>query len=92
MNGVPAGDKSNKTRMHQLVDRWISDKNIPNFTDRTSKKQLDVITASYPQRKGLSISTLNTRQSMLQQLSAEVLKMKRMLYELSMVVTGEKQV
>jgi hypothetical protein len=89
---VPATSDSPKSRKEQLIDRWISDKNIPNFTDRSSKQQLDVITAANPRKKGLSISTLNARQQLLQQLSAEILKMKRLLYELSMSIRGTKQV
>jgi len=92
MNSVPADDPKGKTRRDQLIDRWIADKNISNFTDRSSAKQLDVITASNPRRHGLSIDTLNARQMLLQQLSAEILKMKRMLLELSMVVHGEKTI
>jgi hypothetical protein len=92
LNTVPASTSESKTRLEMLVDRWISDKNISGFTDRTSAEQLDVITASVPHKKGMSISTLNARMSMLQQLGAEILKMKRLLYELSMVVTGEKNV
>jgi hypothetical protein len=93
LSTVPAsGGASNKSRKEQLIDRWISDKNIPNFTDRSSKEQLDIITASSPRKKGLSISTLNARQQLLQQLSAEILKMKRLLYELSMTVRGTKQI
>ncbi len=89
LNEVPPGDS--KTRKDQMVDRWISDSNIPGFTNRDSKSQLDVITGSVAQKKGLTIATLNTRQVMLQQLSAEIMKMKRMLLELSMVVQGDKQ-
>jgi hypothetical protein len=92
LNAVPASSPNAKPRVDQLVDRWISDKNISNFTDRTSKEQLDVITASVPHKKGMSINTLNARMSMLQQLGAEILKMKRLLYELSLVVNGEKSV
>jgi len=91
MNEVPADDPKGKKRIDQLVDRWISDSNIASFTDRSSKKQLDVLTASVAQHKGLSIATLTTRQVMLQQLSSEIMKMKRMLLELTMVVQGEKQ-
>ena len=91
LNQPPADDPKGKTRRDQLVDRWIADANIPAFTDRTSRKQLDVITASVAQRKGLSIATLTVRQVMLQQLSAEIMKMKRMLLELAMTVLGEKQ-
>jgi hypothetical protein len=91
LNQVPAANPKSKKRLDQLIDRWISDSNIPDFTDRTSKKQLDVITASLAQRKGLSIGTLTTRQVMLQQLGTEIMKMKRLLLELIMTVEGEKQ-
>jgi hypothetical protein len=91
LNQTPADEPKAKTRHDQLVDRWIKDSNIPNFTSRDNKEQLDVLTASVAQKKGLTISTLSTRQVMLQQLSAEVLKMKRMLLELAMAVQGEKQ-
>lgn len=87
---VPPGDQSGKTRREQLIDRWISDDNLPDFTDPKSRKQLDVITASVAHRKALTISSLNTRMAMLQQLEGEVLKMKRMLLELNMVTRGEK--
>lgn len=63
---------------------------MPAFTDRHSKKQLDVLTASVRQRKGLSIGTLTARSVMLQQLHSEILKMKRMLLELNMAVGGMK--
>ncbi len=91
LNQVPANDPRSKKRVDQLIDRWIADANMPGFTDRKSKKQLDVLTASVAQRKGLSISTLTARSVMLQQLSSEILKMKRMLLELTMAVQGEKQ-
>ncbi len=90
LNQVPADEPRSKKRLDQLIDRWVSDSNMPDFNDRQSKKQLDVITASVSQRKGLSIATLNSRSVMLQQLHAEVGKMKRMLLELAMVVEGEK--
>src|SRR5262249_53465029 len=35
LNSVPAGDVSGKTRRTQLIDRWISDSNIPQFTTTT---------------------------------------------------------
>lgn len=90
LNSVPPESTDGRTRRDELINRWITDKNIPHFTDKSSARQLDVLTASAAQRKGLSISTLNARQKMLHQLSAEVMKMKRMLLELSMVVRGEK--
>ncbi len=90
LNQTPADDPQGRRRIDQLVDRWVADSNMPGFTDRKSSKQLDVITASVAQRKGLSISTLTSRSVMLQQLRAEIVKMKRMLLELTMVVQGEK--
>ncbi len=90
LNLAPAGESS-KTRRDLIIDRWIADKNIPNFTDRHTK-DLDIITASVARPKGLSIANLNLRQIMLQQLGAEILKMKRFLLELSMVVRGEKRI
>ena len=91
LNEVPPGDSGGKTRKDQIIDRWIADSNIPGFTSRGSKSQLDVITGSVAQKKGLSIATISTRLVMLEQLSAEIMKMKRMLLELSMVVQGDKQ-
>jgi hypothetical protein len=87
---VPPGDK--KTRRDQLIDRWIADSNIPGFTNRNSRAQVEIVTASAEHRKGLSIDSLNTRHVMLSQLAAEVMKMKRMLLELVMVVRAEKRV
>lgn len=92
LNTVPANDKSGRTRKSQLIDRWVADENISAFTSRSSTKQLDVITAAVETRKGLSIANLSVRQVMLEQLAAEILKMKRMLYELSLVLDGEKQI
>lgn len=80
-----------KARYEQLIDRWIADSNISGFTDRKSRQQLDVITASVSRRKALSIATLTTRSVMLEQLAAEVYKMKKMLLELNMAVSGDKQ-
>lgn len=91
LHQVPANDPTAKTRLDQIVDRWISDANMPAFTDRHSKGQLDVITASVARRKGLSIGTLTSRQVMLEQLSAEILKMKRLLLEITMAVQGDKE-
>lgn len=90
LNQVPADDPQGKRRIDQLVDRWIADANMSGFTDRNSKKQLDAITASVSQKKGLTINTLTSRSIMLQQLHAEVWKMKRLLLELTMVSMGEK--
>lgn len=92
LNTTQVGETSGKTRRSLLIERWVADKNIPEFTESTASKQLDVITASVPRKKALNIATLNTRLAMLQQLSAEILKMKRMLLELSMVVHGEKHI
>lgn len=92
LNTAQVGEPAEKTRRALLIERWIEDKNIPEFTESTASKQLDVITASVPRKKGLDIAALNTRLAMLQQLGAEILKMKRMLLELSMVIHGEKNI
>jgi len=91
LNQVPADDPKAKKRLDQLIDRWVADANMPAFSDKTSKRQLDVLTASVAQRKGLSIGTLTARTVMLRQLHAEILKMKRLLLELTMCLQGEKQ-
>ena len=90
LNTVPPDGPSKKSRKDQLIDRWISDDNIHSFTDRKSKAQLDSITAGSSQKKGLSIEVLGARQDMLEQLSGEVMKMKRMLLELSLAAKGDK--
>lgn len=91
LHQVPANDPKSKTRMNQIIDRWVTDANMPGFSDRGSKKQLDVLTGSAAQRKGLSIESLTARSVMLDQLACEILKMKRMLLELTMAVDGAKQ-
>lgn len=91
LTSVPA-EGGGKTRKEELVERWISDKNIPSFTDSKAKKQLDILTASEARKKGLSIDSLNTRIVMLEQLDGEVGKMKRLLLELAMAVNGIKQI
>ena len=90
LDTVPPGGTSKKTRKDQLIDRWLTDQNIPSFTDRKNKKLLDAITAAVSQNKGLSIDTLSARQDMLQQLAGEIWKMKRMILELSMATKGDK--
>lgn len=91
LNQVPADAPDSKKRLDQIIDRWIADANMPAFTDRHSKKQLDVVTGSVSQRKGLSIDTLTSRSVMLQQLRAEIMKMKRLLLEIAMTLEGGKQ-
>lgn len=92
LNSAPAEETGGKSRKEQLIDRWVADKNIPTFTDRNSRKDLDVITASVSRRKALTIDMLNLRQVMLTQLGAEIMKMKRLLLELIMVARDEKQI
>jgi hypothetical protein len=91
LNEVPANEPGKKSRREQMIDGWIADANIHTFTDRNSKRQLDIITASVPHRNGLTIETLEVRTVMLQKLTGEIMKMKRMLLELNMAVIGEKQ-
>ncbi|MBS2009813.1 MAG: hypothetical protein JST01_22355 [Cyanobacteria bacterium SZAS TMP-1] len=92
LHEVPADDPRAKKRIDQLIDRWVADSNMPAFTDRSSRQQLNILTASVPERKGLSIATLTARQVMLQQTSAEVMKMKRLLLDLTMFLQGEKTI
>ena len=91
LNQVPQDGSTSKKRIDQMIERWIADSNIPAFNDKNSKKQLDVITASASQKKSLTIATLTARSVMLDQLLAEVNKMKRMLLELDMVAVGDKR-
>ena len=41
LNSPEAADDQGKTRRELIINRWVSDKNIPGFTDRNSKTQLD---------------------------------------------------
>lgn len=91
LNEVPANEPGKKTRREQLIDGWVADANIHTFNDRNSRRQLDIITASAPHKKGLTIETLEVRTVMLQKLTGEIMKMKRMLLELDMAIIGEKQ-
>jgi len=92
LNSVPPNDPSGKRRVDQIVDRWVSDKNIPSFTSPASGKQVDLITGIKSPPKTLTIDLLNTRQTMLDQLTSEILKMKRLLLELMLVVRDKKQI
>jgi hypothetical protein len=92
LDTVPPDSPTKKSRKDQLIDRWLTDQNIPSFTDRKNRKLLDTITAAVSEDKGLSIDTLSARQDMLQQLAGEVMKMKRMVLELSMATTGDKTI
>lgn len=88
---VPADGTSSKTRVDSILDRWISDANLKAFTDRESKRQLDILTGSAIHKKSVDIAVLNARKVMLSQLAAEIMKMKRMLLEMSMALHGEKE-
>ncbi len=90
LHQIPADCPNTKPRLDHLIDRWTSHSHIPDFNDRKSKVQLDVLTASVPRDKGMSIETLTSRSTMLQQLHAEIQKMKRFLLELTLAVQGEK--
>lgn len=92
LNSVPPEDNSGKTRKQQLIKRWIEDKNLSSFKNADPNQLLDVLTASKSTKKALSIPILQMRIMMLQQLGAEILKMKRMLLELSMVTRGSKTI
>jgi hypothetical protein len=92
LNTIPPDGSVKKTRKDQLVDRWLTDQNIPSFTDRKNKAVLDGITGAVSHPKALSIDVLTARQDMLQQLAGEVMKMKRMLLELSLAANGDKTI
>ena len=92
LNTAPASDMVKRTRKDQLIDRWVSDKNLPTFTNRDAKKDIEIITATTSHKKALSIASLQVREAMLSQLGAEILKMKRMLLEISMALHGTKQI
>jgi len=87
---VPPTAKIGKRRLDLLIDRWIADKNIPGFTNAGEERQVNLISAINTPRKGINISLLTLRVTMLQQLGAEIQKMKRPLFELMLVVRGTK--
>jgi hypothetical protein len=91
LNMVPAQEPGAASRRDQIIQRWIADKNIPHFTGNKAKDQINIITASVPQKRKLTIAVLRERLEMLQQLGGEVAKINRLLLELMLVVTGEKQ-
>lgn len=88
---APADSQSARSRKDQLIDRWVEDNNIPKFTDRANKAETELLSATVDTNKGVTIDLLQTRKVMLSQLSAEIGKMKRLLFELSMTLSGEKQ-
>jgi hypothetical protein len=92
LTAVPPNDPSGKRRVDQIIDRWIEDNNIPSFNSRTNARQVDLVTGTKSIPKTLTIDLLSTRQTMLDQLTSEVLKMKRLLLELMLAVRGTKQI
>lgn len=92
LNSVPPNDATGRRRVDQIIDRWIEDKNIPSFTTRTSERQVDLITGTRAIPKTITIDLLSTRQTMLDQLTSEILKMKRLLLELMLAVRGTKHI
>jgi hypothetical protein len=91
LNTVPASDSSpSKTRREQILDHWVSDRNIPDLTDKNSKKEMEILAGVVPQKKTLTLSLLNSRQVMFEELSGQILKMNRLLLELMMVLTEDK--
>ena len=92
LNAVPPDGLSKKSRKDQLIDRWLTDQNIASFTDRKNKLVLDSLTGAVSHEKALTIDSLTARQDMLQQLAGEVMKMKRMLLELSLAAKGDKTI
>lgn len=89
---VPPNEPTGKRRVDLIIDRWIEDNNMPSFVSRSSERQVDLITGTKSIPKTITIDLLSTRQTMLDQLSSEVLKMKRLLLELMMAIRGTKQI
>lgn len=87
---VPPGDTSGESRRDQIINRWIADGNIASFTDRRNKEQIALVTGNSDKPLTVTIEVLLTRQTMLEQMCSEVFKMKRLLLELNMVVSGKK--
>lgn len=92
LNTVPAEGSNGKTRLEHILAHWIMDKNIPDFTDKHAKKQIDIITGSIQQKKTLTLAILRHRQVMFKQLAGEISKMNRLLLELMMVLEGSKHI
>jgi hypothetical protein len=88
MRAVPANEPNGQSRIDRLISRWTEDTNIHVFTDRNSRKQLDVLTGAAQHH--LTIQLVADRLTMLQQLSALVTFINRPLLELIMVVRGAK--
>ena len=88
LHSSPANNLFGKSRLDYLVDRWATDDNIHSFSNRHSKKQLDMLTGNAESRT--TIELVSDRLTMLQQLSAVIYQMNRPLLELMMVVTGSK--
>jgi hypothetical protein len=88
LHSVPKEDTSGKSRIDQLIERWVEDKNIHSLTDRNSRSELDILTGSVQHH--LTIELVSDRFTMLQQLNALVAQMNRPLLELIMIVRGTK--
>ncbi len=91
LNSVPVTSTTGRTRRDALIDRWRSDVNLQAFSHMNKTVLLDTLTASVSHPRGLTIEVLIARQAMLNQVGAEVMKMKRFLLELSMAVSGQKR-
>ncbi len=91
LTSVPPGDPANKTRIEQLIERWVTDKNIPQFTVSTRQSDIAMSTGSGHNRAGVNLAVLQVRKAMLDQLGAEIFKMKRLLLELMLASKGQKQ-
>lgn len=90
LQSTPQNSREGKKRIDILIDQWIADKNLRILTDRSSKKQLDVVTGVDKQR--LNIDLLSNRVSMLAELEALVALMNRPLLEIMMAVRGLKEI
>jgi hypothetical protein len=90
ITAVPPQSAGNKARFEILKSRWLSDQNLTTYTDPTSKKQLDQLTGSVEEKANIQL--LSDRLTMLNQMSAMIVRMNRLLLEIHMILQGRKEI
>jgi hypothetical protein len=89
MSSVPPEGFSDP-RIEILKGRWLSDRNLTTYTDATSDQQMDILTGRLEDK--VTIQVLSDRLTMLNQMSALIVRIARPLLELNMVLQGNKQI
>jgi len=89
ITAVPLQFDGKLARYEILKARWLSDQNLTTYTDPKSTKQTDLLTGRIDEK--ITIQTLSDRLTMLNQMSALIVRMNRPLLELSMLLHGQKQ-